>query len=92
MARKRGKQLLAAAAAAMDIPADVAAGELLVELVGKGELRMENHRGVLSYGEEEITVSGGRVLVRIGGEKLKIAAMSPMSLLVVGEIRRVELE
>lgn len=76
----------------MDIPADVAAGELLVELVGKGELRMENHRGVLSYGEEEITVSGGRVLVRIGGEKLKIAAMSPMSLLVVGEIRRVELE
>lgn len=92
MARKFRPELLAAAAAAMELPAEVAAGVPLVELVGKTELRMENHRGVLSYAEEEITVSGGRQLVRIRGEKLKISAMDPVSLLVTGIIHSVQLE
>ncbi|MCQ2442828.1 MAG: YabP/YqfC family sporulation protein [Oscillospiraceae bacterium] len=92
MARKRTPAFLQAAAEAMDLPADVAAGLPLIELVGKGELRMDNHRGILSYGEEEITVSSGRMLVRIQGEKLKISAMTPMSLLITGVIQKLELE
>lgn len=92
MARKNRSGIFSAAAELMELPAEVAAGASSVEIVGKGELRMENHRGVLSYSEEEITVSGGRVLVRIVGEKLKISAMDPLSLLVTGTINRVELE
>lgn len=81
-----------AAAEALELPADVVAGAPLIELIGKRELRMENHRGILSYGDQEISVSGGRVLVRIRGEKLEICAMSANSLLVTGTIKTVELE
>lgn len=92
MSKKRRSELLAAAASVMELPAEIAAGAPLVELVGKTELRMENHRGILSYGSEEITVSGGGMMVRILGEKLKIAAMSPTTLLVTGRIDSVNLE
>lgn len=76
----------------MELPADVVAGSPLLELVGKRELRMDNHRGILSYGAEEISVSGGRILVRICGKGLELSAMSEHSLLITGEIASVELE
>ena len=76
----------------MELPADVVAGAPLIELVGKRELRMENHRGVLSYGSEEISISGGRMLVRVRGEKLEIGAMSATSLFITGTIQTVELQ
>ncbi len=83
---------LDSAAEALELPADVVAGAPLVELVGKRELRMDNHRGILSYGSEEISVSGGRILVRIRGRGLELSAMSEHSLLIRGEIAAVELE
>ncbi|MCD8335444.1 MAG: YabP/YqfC family sporulation protein [Clostridiales bacterium] len=81
-----------AAAEALELPADVVAGAPLIELVGKRELRMENHRGILSYDPEEISISGGRLLVRVRGEGLALGAMSGESLLITGTIRSVELE
>ena len=63
-----------------------------MELVGKRELRMDNHRGILSYGPEEISVSGGRILVRIRGKGLELSAMTEGSVFITGEIRSVELE
>ena len=41
------------------------AGLPRIELIGNGQLQMENHRGILSYREDEVVVSGGKLLVRI---------------------------
>lgn len=92
MGKKARWNFMEATAEALELPADVVAGAPLIELVGKRELRMENHRGILSYGSEEISVSGGRLLVRIRGEKLEISAMSASSLLITGTIQTVELQ
>jgi sporulation protein YqfC len=92
MAKKTRWSFMETTAEALELPADVIAGAPLIELVGKRELRMENHRGILSYGGEEISVSGGRILVRVKGEGLEISAMSPTSLLITGTIHSVELQ
>ncbi len=47
------------AAEALDLPGDVLAGLPRMELIGSGEFWMEGHRGILSYGEEEIHLRGG---------------------------------
>ena len=47
-----------------DLPADALAGLPKLELVGSGELRVENHKGILAYGREEIHVSGGIYLIK----------------------------
>ena len=45
-----------------DLPGDVVAGLPRIELIGGHELRMENHKGILAYGTEEIHISGGKLI------------------------------
>lgn len=92
MERKpRRVSFLERASTALDLPADVLAGMPRIELVGDGELRMENHKGILSYGTEEIHVSGGPFVVKITGHDLELRAMTGLELLVTGRISGIEL-
>ena len=83
--------LLEKTAQLFDIPVE-ATGLPRVELTGRHELRMENHRGILAYGQEEILVSGGRLLIRVRGNDLELKAMTGEELLITGTILSVELE
>ena len=62
-----------------------------VELVGDGELRVENHKGILAYGQEEIHVSGGVFLIKIAGQGLELRAMTGIELLITGKISQITL-
>ena len=89
---EKARQLLEKAAQALDLPADLAAGVPRVELIGRHELRMENHRGILAYGTEEIHISGGELILIVRGEGLQLRAMNVGELRVTGLISSVELE
>ena len=89
--KPRRTGLLERAAQAFDLPADALTGLPRIELVGDRELRMENHRGILAYGDREIHVSGGAFLVRVTGEGLELRAMTGLELLITGEIRQITL-
>ena len=69
----------------MDLPGDALAGLPRIELVGDKELRMENHKGILAYGTEEIHVSGGVFVVQVSGQGLELRAMNGMELLITGK-------
>ena len=79
------------AAGLFDLPADVIAGLPKLELVGDKELRIENHRGILAYGGEEIHVSGGPFVIRVEGEGLELRAMTGLELLITGRITGIQL-
>ena len=89
--KPRREGLLEKTAELFDLPADALAGLPKVELVGDRELRMENHRGILAYGDREIHVSGGAFLVKVTGEGLELRAMTGLELLITGEIRQITL-
>lgn len=78
-------------AQALDIPVETT-GLPKVEVTGRHEVRMENHKGILAYGREEIIVSGGKVLIKVRGDGLELKAMSGDELLITGTITAVELE
>ena len=78
------------AAQVFDLPADVIAGVPKLELIGDSELRMENHKGILSCGKEEIHISGGIYLVKINGCELEVRSMTGLEVLVTGKISSVE--
>jgi len=90
-AQRRKEGLLVRAAQALELPAEVA-GEPKAELTGSSRLRMENHRGILAYGPEEILISGGRLVFRVRGKNLELMAMTAAELLIEGEIASVGLE
>ena len=59
----------------LDLPADGVAGVPKVELLGDRELYLENYKGILSYGKEELHVDGGAWVLRISGRDLEIKAI-----------------
>jgi sporulation protein YqfC len=75
----------------LDLPGDALAGLPRLELVGDRELRMENHKGILAYGSEEIHVSGGIFLVKVTGHDLELRAMTGLELLITGKIEQIQL-
>ena len=74
-----------------DLPADALAGLPKLELVGDRELWVENHRGILAYGTEEIHVSGGAFVIQITGQGLELRAMTGLELLITGRIAGIQL-
>ncbi len=92
MERKGKKEgLLERTAQVFDLPGEVV-GLPRVELTGRHELRMENHRGILAYGEEEIIISGGKLIIKVRGTGLELKAMNANELLITGTVGSVELE
>ena len=88
--RKR-EGLLEKTAEVLDLPGDVVAGLPRLELTGSRELRMENHKGILAYGSDEIHISGGKMVVKVRGTDLELKAMNASQLLITGDIAAIEL-
>lgn len=89
--RARRPVLLEKTAQMFDLPADVIAGVPKLELVGDGEFRMENHKGILSCSDDEVHISGGIYLVKVSGLGLEVRAMTGFEVLITGKIHSVEL-
>lgn len=89
--KSRRVRFLERTAEVFDLPADAVAGVPRLELVGDGELRVENHKGILAYGREEIHVSGGVYLIKIMGQELELRAMTGLELLITGKITQITL-
>ena len=81
---ERKESLLERASQALELPGDALGGMPRIELLGDRELRMEAHKGILAYGDEEILISGGKLVVR--GSALELKSMNPAELLITGQI------
>lgn len=92
MDRRKRKGLLEKTASAFALPADIVAGLSCIRLVGREELYVQNHKGILAYGEKEMLISGGKILIRVRGSGLKLCAMTATDLAITGQIAAVELE
>lgn len=64
----------------------------LVEILGMDRVLVEQHRGIVGYGEEEILVNASFGLVRILGRELRLCCMSREQLVIRGRIGSVILE
>lgn len=85
-----GKRLEKAADRLM-LPAE-AVGAVKVTLTGGTQVLIESHKGLLEYGDELITVSCGKQMVRVRGEGLSLLAMNSSSLIIKGCILGIDME
>ena len=88
---KKEMDLLTRAADVFDLPADVIGSLPHIELIGDCQLLLSGHQGILSYSTEAIDINGGKLIVRLAGEGLVLAAMNDSELRVKGEIMKVVL-
>ena len=73
-----------------DLPPETLAQVPRVTLSGNRRVVVENHRGLLEYGEDTVEVAGGRIRVRIHGTELQLRAMDRNDLVITGRILSVE--
>ena len=89
--KKIVKQSIADRAFSMlDLPMEVMQNLPKVTMVAGQRVVVENHRGLMDYDDNQITINGAKISVRILGDKLLIRAMNASEMLVVGTIFSVE--
>ena len=73
----------------LEVPGE-ALGELSVQTAGRTAL-VENHRGLLSLGEESIVIAGSRGRrLTVRGTGLRVQAMTKKEMLICGTLQAVE--
>ncbi len=84
------EKALTEAAELFDLPADMVAGLPHIEVMGNKQFYMENHRGILSYSGEEITINAEGMMIRVMGKDLELMSMTGTALRIKGHIDHVE--
>jgi sporulation protein YqfC len=84
------ESFLEKAARKMDIPADLAASVPKIIIHGYREVYVENHQGLLEYGDREVHINGGEAVLKLSGEGFHIRAMTAAELRLEGLIFKVE--
>lgn len=73
-----------------DLPEDLFLGYSNIYLCGNRELYVANHRGIMSYGQEEITIMTKEYQLRIKGTALDISSYTKDELTIKGYIHSLE--
>lgn len=76
----------------LDLPPDAAGEATRLTALDDRRLLIENHRGLLAYGTEEIRVAGARGELVLRGTELGLRAMNRSALLIAGRLRRLDWE
>lgn len=75
----------------LDLPSDISVGSAKLCVYGKSKVLIENHKGILHYGENEIELNARGMTIRILGDELSISAMDKNDMLITGRILSLEL-
>lgn len=69
-----------------DLMGEPIPGQSLVELYGGNRLLIEQHKGVIQYGKEEICIKLRFGILTVYGESLELARMCKEQLIITGRI------
>lgn len=61
-----------------------------IEILGDKRVLVENHKGILEYGDTLMRINCGHMVVKIVGEALELRALSLSELAVTGKILSLE--
>ena len=75
---------------ALDLPQDLFLGLPNISLLGNKEIYISNHRGILSYGQEEMIILAKDYQILIRGKSLCIISYTKEDLTIQGYIRGME--
>ena len=73
------------------LPAQLLPGAAKITLSGSSQLTVENHAGLVSYGQECIFIRRRGGMLRIEGRELELAAMTKTDIIIRGKIYAAEL-
>lgn len=84
---EKSKEMISRAMAdLLEIPKDLVLDIPKITLVGRGELYLENHRGIIEYSSQRLRINLSRGFLEILGDQLEIKALLPDEMKIEGNI------
>lgn len=74
----------------LEIPKDLVLELPKIIIIGREELYLENHKGIIEYSLQRLRINLSRGFLEIEGEQLEIKALMPDEMKILGEIRSVK--
>lgn len=74
----------------LDLPKDLFLGMCNISFIGNREVFISNHRGILSYRQEEIVILAKEQQIQIKGKALYISSYTKEELTIQGYIQSLE--
>lgn len=71
----------------LEIPRDLVLDLPKLTVIGRNEIHLENHRGIIEYSLNRVRVNLSRGYLELEGSDFEIKALLPDEMLIVGEIR-----
>ncbi|MDD3394803.1 MAG: sporulation protein YqfC [Anaerotignum sp.] len=75
---------------ALDLPKEIMLDLPLISLTGREEITVENHKGILTYGEESIRVGTKAGILCIRGQDLGLKQLTAEVLVITGKLVALE--
>ena len=76
----------------LEIPEEVAEGELKLTILGFRKMLIENYKAILEYQDFFIRISTNIGIININGFNLKLNEMTSDDIMVVGDIDSIDFE
>ena len=70
----------------VDLPGETVPGLPLVEIIGEHRVLIENHKGVVGYGSEEICIKVKFGTIKVLGNELMLSRMTKQQIVISGII------
>lgn len=87
---KRREIISKAMADLLEIPRDLVLDLPILTLIGRDELYLENHRGIIEFSSQRIRINLSRGFLELQGDRLEIKALMPDEMKITGEIRNIK--
>ena len=73
----------------LEIPRDLVLDLPKLTVIGRNEILLENHRGIIEYSLNRLRINLSRGFLELEGEELEIKALMPEELHIVGVIHSI---
>ena len=88
---KKNGNILDRMAIAVDLPGEAIPGYPLIEIAGERRVLLENHKGVVQYGDTAICLRVSYGFVKVHGCDLRLIRMTRQQVIICGRIESVTL-
>ncbi len=83
---KRNRKLREKISNAFELPQDIIMDVAKVTIIGTNQVTIENHKGIIEYGENQIRINIGSGILILDGKHLAIKAILQEEITIMGEI------
>jgi len=74
---------------ALELPKDITLDIPKITMIGAESVTIENHKGIISYSDNQIRINTGSGILTISGQKLAIKSIIQEEIIITGQLNNI---